>query len=270
MTARGTWGTVGGIAAALALLAGCRAVPPSAPDASGPVAFEPVRPLTDPQVADVRVALARTVEGRGEVRRAAALYTEAVRKDPTRADAWARLAVLADKEGNFAESDEYHRRALELHPSDPNLYCNRGYSLYLQERWPEAEDALRRAIRLNPDHRRAHNNLGLVLARTGRGTEALSCFRSAGCSPADAHTNLAYGLTLSRDWAGARTQYEQALKLSPNSDPVRKRLAQLDALSTELGTPPAAAPVVPAGGSTSAPPTPGAPLPSAAQSERQQ
>ena len=40
--------------------------------------------LSDPQVADVQVALARTVEGRGDVRQAAAFYTEAVRKDPTR------------------------------------------------------------------------------------------------------------------------------------------------------------------------------------------
>jgi Flp pilus assembly protein TadD len=77
-----------------------------------------------------------------------------------------------------------------------------GISFARQGRWDEAEASLRCAVGLKPDHRRAHNNLGLVLARTGRGTEALVCFRNAGCSPTDAHTNLAYGLTYRRP-AGA-------------------------------------------------------------------
>ena len=247
----GTRTPLGGIALGLALLAGCRSAPHSMPGPNAPVLPDPERALTSAQIADVQVAIARTVEGRGEVQQAVGFYTEAVRNDPTRTEAWARLAVLADKEGKFAESEEAHRRALDLQPNDPDLYCNRGYSLYLQERWDEAEISLRHAVRLKPDHRRAHNNLGLVLARTGRGVEALVCFRNAGCSASDAHTNHAHGLTLSEDWAGARTQYELALKLSPESDSVRKRLEGLDALIAEVGPArkptPVAAPAVGAG-----------------------
>jgi Flp pilus assembly protein TadD len=191
--------------------------------------------LKGSQVADVQVALARTIEGQGDVQQAAAYYTQAVQNDPTRADAWARLAVLADKDGMFAVSDEYHSRALALQPNNPDFHCNRGYSLYLQSRWVEAEATLRNAILLKADHRRAHNNLGLTLARTGRGDEALVCFRNAGCAATEAHTNLAYGLTLSGDLAGARHQYELALKLSPNSDLVRGRLEQVNVLSAKLG-----------------------------------
>ena len=249
---------LGGIALGLALLAGCRSAPHTVPDPNSPAAQEPARSLTGAQVADVQVALARTVEGRGEVQQAAGFYTEAVRKDPTRADAWARLAVLADKEGKFAESEEAHRRALDLQPNDADLHCNRGYSLYLQERWDEAEAALRRAVGLKPDHRRAHNNLGLVMARTGRAAEALVCFRNAGCSSTDAHTNLAYGLTLSGDLSGARAQYELALKQSPASDSIRKRMEQLDVLSAELDPTRRAAPVPPAG--VSGPARPQAPV----------
>ena len=242
---RGARTPLGGITVGLALLAGCRTTTPLTPDPNALGVPEKVQSLSGSQIADVQVALARTVESRGEVRQAMGFYAEAVRKDPKRADAWARLAVLADREGMFTESDEYHRRALELQPNDPDLHCNRGYSLHLQGRWDEAEASLRCAVGLKPDHRRAHNNLGLVLARTGRGTEALVCFRNAGCSPTDAHTNLAYGLTLNGDWAGARKQYELALKLSPASDLARRRLEQLDTLAAEMdptGKPPRQAP----------------------------
>lgn len=235
MTRHGTARAVCGIVAALALLAGCRAVTPSLPDQAAPVLPEAVLPLDGSQVADVQVALARTLESRGEVRQAARVYAEAVQKDPNRADAWARLAVLADKEGRFDESDEYHRRSLELAPNDANLHCNRGYSLYLQERWHEAETSLRNAIALKGDHRYAHNNLGLVLGRTGQEAKALVSFRNAGCTPTDAHTNLAYALTLNGDWAGARKQYELAIKLSPASDLVRERLKRINVLATGLG-----------------------------------
>jgi Tfp pilus assembly protein PilF len=212
----------------------------------------------------VQVALARTIETRGEVRQAVAVYTEAVRLDPTRADAWSRLAILSDKEGDFAESEKYHARALELQPQNADFYCNRGYSLYLQERWAEAEVALKRAITLNPDHRRARNNLGLVQARTGQAPAALASFQAAGCARAEAHTNLAYGLTLCGDWSGARTQYELALRHAPNSEGARKGLVTVQAMETAGvskapavvqagGGPNAGAGVVPAGRAVGSP-----------------
>src|ERR1700752_2467487 len=95
---------------------------------------------------------------------------------------------------------------------------------------PEAEAALGRAIELKPDHQRAQNNLGMVLARSGRGAEALDAFRRAGCTQADAHANLAYGLTLNGSLPDAREQYERALAADSNSTAARKGLGELAAV----------------------------------------
>src|SRR5262249_45181445 len=214
------------VAVSLAFAAGCQPFPYR----GAPLPEAEACRLSASQAADVQVALGRTLERRGEEEQARAAYAEAVKQDPKRADALVRLAVLSDRQGHFQESEQLYRRALAACPTDADLYCNRGYSLYLQQRWEEAEQSLRQAIALRPDHLRAHNNLGEVLARTGRQAEALEEFHRAGCSPADAHANLALGLMLAGDWPEARQHYERALAANPSAPSARKGLKALTAL----------------------------------------
>ena len=226
----------GGLAAlGLALLAGCQHAPHSGVGSFSAVDNEPNVRLTPIQVADVQVALARTLESRGEAAEAAQAYAEALKHDPSRADACVRLAVLSAQRGQFAESTEYYGRALKLQPENPDIYCNLGYTLYLQHRWPEAEQALRQCITLKPDHQRAHNNLGMLLARTGPDAAALQEFRQAGCSEADTRVNLGYALSLNGDWQQARRGYEEALAMQPSSDAARRGLADMTAVAAKLG-----------------------------------
>jgi Tfp pilus assembly protein PilF len=182
------------------------------------------------QVADIQVALGRTLEQQGDLEQAQVAYLEALKQDPNRGDASARLAVLYDRQGKVSESGEYYRRATASQGENPALYCNRGYSLYLQRRWTEAEASLRQAIALAPGNQRAHNNLGLVLAHTGKATEALDEFRKAGCTDAECHVNLALALAVEGDWAGAHASYEQAASLDPGSAAARKGLQQIEEL----------------------------------------
>jgi Tfp pilus assembly protein PilF len=191
--------------------------------------------LSAPQVADVQVAFAGSLEKRGEADRAMATYLEALRQDPNRADACLRLATLFDGQGKWEKSAEYYQKALALQPGNPDVYCDVGYSFYLQGRWAEAEMNLRQAIALEPGHRRAHNNLGLVLAHLGRGEEALAAFRRAGCEEASAHSNLAFVLTLERRWPEAQEHYKQALAADPSSAVARKGLQELNKLIAKAG-----------------------------------
>jgi Flp pilus assembly protein TadD len=233
---QGNWFHHGAVLVALAVFVavGCRHGS-KAPE--GDAGHEPAVSLGNSQVADVQVALARTLEARGQSREAIPVYAEAVKNDPRRADGWVRLAVNSDKEGMFTESAEYYQKALALDPANPDTYCNLGYSLYLQQRLPEAEAALRRAIELKPDHQRAANNLGLVLARSGRDAESLEAFRRAGCPPADAHANLAYGLTLNGSLPAAREHYERALAIDTTSAPAKKGLNELAAVAPKFNEP---------------------------------
>jgi Tfp pilus assembly protein PilF len=184
-------------------------------------------------VADVQVAFGRSLERRGELDQAVARYQEAVKQDPGRADAWRRLAILHDRKGKFDDSAEMYRKALEQRPGDPDLFCDMGYSLYLQGRWAEAEMNLRQAVALRPDHTRAHNNLGMVLARSERADEALAEFREAGCRPAEAHANLAFGLALGGHWPEAKQHYQEALAADPSCVVAKKGLEQLGAVAAK-------------------------------------
>jgi Tfp pilus assembly protein PilF len=194
--------------------------------------------LTPAQKADVQIAYGRTLEKRGALDQAQAIYLDALQHDPSRADACARLAVLSDQQGKFEESSKWHQKALAAQPSNADFLCNQGYSFYLQGHLAEGEANLRQCLSLAPDHARAHNNLGLILGRTGRRDEALAEFRRAGCNEAEALSNLAYALTLERQLPEARMCYERAAAMdsSPTS-PARKGLAELDALSSKLSDP---------------------------------
>jgi Tfp pilus assembly protein PilF len=206
---------------------------PTTPTTPPPAVLPPLETdarLGARQVADVKVALGRTLEKQGDEARALVAYQEALAQDPKRGDAALRIAVLLDQQGRFAESADYYHKAEAAQPDNADIACNLGYSFYLQRRWPEAEAALRKALARQPHHRRAHNNLGLVLAQAGRPEEALAEFRKAGLAEADARVNLAFAQTMRREWNEARAQYQLALAADPSSSAAQKGLQELNAV----------------------------------------
>ena len=192
------------------------------------------RPPNDRQVADVQLSLGRSLEQRGEFEPALNAYRQAIENDPRRVTGYWRSALLQDRRGNVEESEAMYRHALKLDPKNSDLLCDFGYSLYLRRRWAESEERLRQAITLKPKHARAHNNLGLVLAQVERADEALAEFHKAGCDDADAHTNLAFVMTLNQRWDQAREHYELALDANPGSATAASGLEQLNAVLAKL------------------------------------
>jgi Flp pilus assembly protein TadD len=186
--------------------------------------------LSDRQLGDVQLSLARSLEQQGETARALDAYREVAEKNPRKSIAYWRMAVLHDRKGDVKESESLYRQALKADPKNPDIHCDFGYSLYLQRRWGEAEDHLRRVLTLKPSHRRAHNNLGLLLAQNERTEEALAEFGKSGCEQAEAHANLAFILTLNRRWDDARQQYELALEANPGLLAAKTGLDNLNAV----------------------------------------
>jgi Tfp pilus assembly protein PilF len=214
---------------------GCVHLEQTAPTpARSPVITEPTPKLSSQQAAEVHVGLGRSLEKRGDLNQATAAYLEAQKRDPGCLDACLRLAVVYDRQGKFQDSAVQYGKALKLAPKNPDVYCDLGYSLYLQKRWPEAESNLRRAISLKADHSRAHNNLGLVLARTNRLDDAAAQFREGGCKPADAYVNVAFALTLDRQWEAAKLQYQHALAIDSTSQPAHDGLRNLEKLRQSM------------------------------------
>lgn len=234
---------------ALALAAGCQSIQSITPSwlrfgkQPQPAAYAP--PVEKPlkldaqQTADVRISMARSLENEGQLSDAARIYQEVIRADkrrwfrpsPQRAEAYYRLAVLNDKRSEFGKAEECYLEAIKLDPENPNLHCDLGYSYYLQHRWTEAESSLVRALELRPEFPRAHNNLALVLANTGRLEQAHRAFVNAGCTPAEAHSNLAYAFLLEQKWTEAQRHFDLALAADPTTKPAQQGMATLQSIA---------------------------------------
>jgi Tfp pilus assembly protein PilF len=192
------------------------------------------RPLSNRQVADVQLTLARSLEQQGKMEQALEAYRTAVEKDPRRTTGYWRMANLLSRMGQFEESEVMYQEALKRQAKNPDLLCDYGYSLYLQRRWAESEERLRQAIALKPTHKRAHNHLGLVLAQAEQSDAALAEFRKAGCTVAEARSNLALVMTLNHRWDDAREQYERALDSDPNSATAQTGLENLESVLAKV------------------------------------
>lgn len=218
------------LAVGLALMAGCQhAAPPKtntllSADGKGEKAK-----LTDRETADVQVAMARSLEMRGDSDHALAGYLEAVKRDPRRGDAHLRIAILYDQQGKVKEASPHYEQALKANDRDPAAHCNLGYSLYLQRSWAKSEEHLRRALELAPDYAQAHNNLALVLAHCERSDEAIQEFRRGGCKEAEAHANLAFAFVTENRVNEAHEEYTRALAIDPSLQSARTGLQRLTA-----------------------------------------
>ena len=190
----------------------------------------PTMKLSTRQKNEVRIAMARSMEQKGQTEQAIKVYSEIIRKDRRCGEAYHRLAILHERKGNAAKSAKYYKAALKQIPKSAKLHADFGYSHYLRQQWEQAESHLREALRLNPQLVQAHTNLGLVLGRTGRTEEALREFTRAGCSEADARANLAFSLMMEERWQEARHQLQLALKADPNSKASREGLDTLRSL----------------------------------------
>jgi TolB-like protein/Tfp pilus assembly protein PilF len=111
---------------------------------------------------------------------------------------------------------------------------NEAYQLYLkgrfywnkrtQEAYDQAIDYFRQAIEKDPNYALAYAGLAdCYLLRFGNQSEGMPKAKEAAAHAlaldpmlAEAHTSLAFARTLyDRDWAGARTEFEEAIRLNP-------------------------------------------------------
>ncbi len=185
-------------------------------------------PLTNQQVAEMQLALGRSMEQKGDYERALDAYAQAAEANPKFAPAYWRQGVVHDKQGNNRESEAFYKQAVKLDDKNPDLLCDYGYSLYLQRRWGESEALLRQSVKQAPKHARSHTNLGLVCAQTDREQEALAEFHMAGCDESDANSNLALVMALNHRNDDALRAYQTAQAARRNSEVAKKGIAALN------------------------------------------
>lgn len=183
------------------------------------------KPVLDQgQQVDVQLALGRTFEKQQQWNAARTVYTEILRRHPEHSVAAHRLAIVCDLRQDRESAAKWFEQALQHDPENADIFCDIAYSLYQQEDMTGAEANFRQALALEPHHRRAQNQLGLVLARTNRREEALAQFQKAGCTPSEAHSNLAFALGVHREPEQAAAEWEIASRSAPDLPEHRRRL----------------------------------------------
>ena len=172
-----------------------------------------------PDSPDALVAVAVSQLGLGRLQEAEAGLSKALALNPSHTRSLLALADVLLAQGRLGEAEAACRQAIAVRPGYWGAYNSLGGVHFRQGRMQEAIGAWREVIRITPDNQRGWNNLAAALYRTGDLDEAQKAYeQSLTVGPsAAAYVGLGTLRFYADDMEGARTQFEHAVKLSPNS-----------------------------------------------------
>lgn len=132
----------------------------------------PANPLIARQLGRVLLAVGRSHEAAGQLRRA-------VEHDPRDAAAWNGLGVALGQSGRVGDAIPALRKAAEIEPASSGFHRDLGFALRESRRFADAAASYRRAVEIEPGNRMAVNDLAWLLATcpdpaVRSGTEAVS------------------------------------------------------------------------------------------------
>ncbi len=158
-----------------------------------------------------------------------------VAENPGDADASRLMVVACLGRGQVDAALEWARYGLASAPDDPLLHLVHSQALCESGSYRPASRAAAEAIRLQPDAAAAHQCLAYSLAhRVGHHARALrAAHEGLRLAPDDSASWHAVGYVLhSKDRAGARAAYEQALAIDPTNALSQLNLATVDVRRT--------------------------------------
>jgi protein O-mannosyl-transferase len=179
-------------------------------------------PLT---LAEVYIHAGRFEEGRAWLDRV----------NPDYAKSEVGMAGLAGLYGQMGDYERAFALCSEILQKEPDLYSalyNCGNIHLVDGQYKDAEQLLSRAVQLVPEQAAPKHFLGRALLQDGRSAEAQPyLLQAAAMDPKvwDYHYWLAVSFEGNGNVSAARTEYQQALQLNPDSKEARVRLAALEA-----------------------------------------
>lgn len=186
------------------------------------------RYLADRRVASFRERGLKALD-EGRYRDAEAIWTAAIRENPTSAEFHYELGRALEEQRRFAEAEVFYSQGTRLDPTGPAGHFGLGYARLMLGRHAEAEHAYRAAARFDPTHAGTRANLGYVLEKQGKQAEAKSEYREAArLDPADYWPRRRLGDVLRSEgnFSEALTHYKDAVRLNPKDGDARFGLAR--------------------------------------------
>jgi len=179
------------------------------------------------------------------MRRAVALYNQALAIDSTYAEAYVGLSDAYNMltqygflptEDGIPLARESAERALAVDSMQGSAYTSLAEVHFLGREWDKAEQAYRRAIELNPGSAIGHHFFGWFLSHLGRHDEALAMLqRARELDPLSAPINadLAGAYVHARRYDEAWAETERTLAIAPGFHRARWLQVVLDVLTGE-------------------------------------
>jgi protein O-mannosyl-transferase len=161
-------------------------------------------------------------------------FQAAVSAGSANAEVYEGLGVLLGSGGENTTALRYFDAALKLDNENGSIYYNRALTYGKMER---NEDALRdysQALKYAPEKsimiRTNRSNLLLEMGRFSEAISDLDYLIARGKADYDLYYNRAVAKQLTRDFAGAITDYRKALSINPNDEQARKQMEDLEKL----------------------------------------
>ncbi|XP_050774137.1 protein O-mannosyl-transferase TMTC1 isoform X3 [Gopherus flavomarginatus] len=160
-----------------------------------------------PSNREIRLALAQVLAMMGQTKEAEKMTNHIVTEEAKCLECYRLLSAIYSKQEHYSKALEAIDKALQLKPKDPKviseLFFTKGNQLREQNLLDKAFESYKVAVELNPDQAQAWMNMGGIKHIKG-------------------------------DYINARSYYEKALQLVPNSKLLKENLAKLDRLEKRL------------------------------------
>jgi tetratricopeptide (TPR) repeat protein len=184
----------------------------------------------DPQNAEGYFMMGMNFKESGDTARAINAFQTAVENDPELLDAWINLGQLQAALGNKIAA-RYFDSALRVAPNSATALHAKAYYLQEQGKLSEALALFRKMGSLDPQNAEAHYNAGLLCLDLDSIPQAWRAFDLA-IRMDPVHVRAYFYRGLASEMQGnarqARTDYQQALKLSPDYEKARQGLERLE------------------------------------------
>ncbi|MBI5114997.1 tetratricopeptide repeat protein [Candidatus Poribacteria bacterium] len=184
-----------------------------------------------PENAGARVNLGNAYLGAGREFDALKEFKEAVRLDPNLAQAHNALGLAYLNMGSASEAIVELRKNTELDPSNSGAFSNLAVAYVQKGMLPEAIAAGMNAIERAPTSSETHTNMGLIYMEARKLDEAqkeLELALDFNRGDAEAYNALGALHFYRKDYAKARWNWEQALRIRPDLQEARENLESLE------------------------------------------
>ncbi|XP_056653649.1 protein O-mannosyl-transferase TMTC1 isoform X3 [Monodelphis domestica] len=160
-----------------------------------------------PSAKEIQLALAQVLAMMGQTEEAETMTNHIVSEEAGCLECYRLLSAIYSKQEHYSKALEAIEKALQLKPKDPKviseLFFTKGNQLREQNFLDKAFESYQVAVQLNPEQAQAWMNMGGIEHIKGH-------------------------------YVSARSYYEKALQLVPNSKLLKENLAKLDRLEKRL------------------------------------